>query len=136
MKTYIVTDPCYIIPDPEWGRMSERNKWNENISNYLESVTKSDAWCFDTGYGDWANVMSGDGVHEDHDEFTADAGMVCVCEYTDEIQRHIRHTELPDYCYALVDMEGSVDVQADRSDRHWTVITITNGEHSAYSCHA
>lgn len=135
MKTYIVTDPCYIIRNA-WGRMGENGKWNENVVEYLEGLTKTNAWSFDTGYGDWRNTMDGDGVHDDHYEFTADAGMVCVCEYTADVEYTIHCNSIPDHCYALVDMDGEVEVTADTSAPHWTVIEITNGIDTAHSQYA
>lgn len=133
MKTYIVTDPCYIIPHNEWANMFKRNTLHANIVNYLEGLTKNEAWCYDTGYGDWGNRMEGDGVHEDHDAFTADAGLVCVCEYTEDVKYHLMRENTPDYCYALVDMDGYIYVRADESNKHWTVIHITDGTSKAKS---
>lgn len=136
MKTYIVTDPCYIIRDQDWPRMGENGKWNENVVEHLENITKANAWCFDTRYGDWGNSMEGDGVHDDHIEFTADAGMVCVCEYTADIEYAIRSNGIPDHCYALVDMDGDIEVTDDKSAPRWTIIEITNGIDTAHSQYA
>lgn len=136
MKTYIVTDPCYIIRSNYWDYMGENGEWEDNIVRQLESMTKNKAWCFSTGYGDWSNRMEGDGVHDDHDEFTADTGLVCVCEYTDEVKLNLQHENIPDYCYALLDLEGDVDVSADTSNPNWTVIYVSGENSGAQSLDA
>lgn len=94
---YIVTDPCYLLPDDIWDKCCEvfkdddetkYDRFDEEVSKALSDFTGFPAYACGTGFGDWDNSIWGDGVIK-HD-FVADAGMVCVCRLTDKVLQHLK----------------------------------------------
>lgn len=141
-ELYIVTDPCYIIHDPKvWSQCINdmfkddlKGKDTSPVTRALEDITKSECWSENTGYGDWANRMTGDCVLEENEEFCADSGMVCVCRYTDEVKNILERNETPSYCYALLEMDPeTVRATMDRTNTRWTVVTVEDNETKATS---
>lgn len=139
MVTYIITDPCYIIDHKDWGKLcgnidSSKKNWidefNNDVAKFLEEATGHKAWCSNTGFGDWANSISGPTVLPNHEVFGADSGSVCVLRYTKEIEDIITYRDLGNWCYALFEMNEDIDVKIDKTDPHWYVLTITDGEHT------
>lgn len=137
MKTYIVTDPCYLLNGENWEKYiqalqdSGQNApaCNSLLSGLLGTGAKADH----TGYGDWGNILNCE-EGEDRilrEEFCSDAGMVCCCEFTPEIEAHIKERKLGHWCYAVFEAENPA-VEISRKDPQWTMIKITDGD-SVYS---
>lgn len=145
MKKYIITDPCYILPDTEWDKCCEVfdsvaykkavadrdfEKQNELFDTEATSALRKysgdyKACACTTGFGDWTNSIWGKGVIK-HD-FFADAGMVCVCELTDTIQKHIDKESTSDNKFngmAVLEADADIIIDFDTSDRSWTVVNI------------
>lgn len=137
MVKYIITDPCYILPDEIWSKACQ-DIFDENPNNIegfdrrIEQDLKifadsQSVWVDETGAGDWVNSIYGDNI--EHSEFCADAGMVCVCELTPSIQKKINDEGLGKYCYALFEAEPDIKIHFDRTIPSWTVIRIhQNGQ--------
>ncbi len=131
---YIVTDPCYLLPDGTWDKCCEvfkddvksmYDKFDEEVSKALSEFTGFPAYACGTGYGDWSNSIWGDGVIK-HD-FVADAGMVCVCRLTGKVIQHLKEKYGEDNIYsglALFEMSENIRVDFDTSDPNWTVVKI------------
>lgn len=140
MKTYIVTDPGYIMKPEKWEQycdaMNEAINAGREISScngLLSELLGVPAKADHTGYGDWSNELlcqNGGGVIIQR-EFCADSGMVCVCEYTPEMEAVIREKKSGKWCYALFLAENPV-IEISRKDPRWTMIKITDGD-SVYS---
>ena len=80
-----------------------------------------------TGYGDWANSLAcvkGPSRLVNDGCFCADAGMVCFCELTPQVERALR--DLGPGAYAEIEAENPV-CEFDCADRDWTRIKITDG---------
>lgn len=136
MKKYVVTDPCYILSNEAWdecckllheGTEADFEAFNTAIAGELTKLSGANAWVADTGYGDWNNNIWGPGVINNH--FFADAGMVCVCMLTPEIEIKLdlgnqNHSS----GVAIFETEGIESVDFDTSDSNWTVVKITTKE--------
>lgn len=121
---FIVTDPCYLInSNSVWHEFC--SLWFEDKATAAEKVISNAVGTAvsisDTGFGDWTNHLYGEGVIES--EFFADAGMVCVCELTDTIEKTLvkkyRHV-----LGAVFEASGIADIEFDRSNSNWTVVRI------------
>lgn len=133
MKKYVVTDPSYILSNEDWDKCCEiiqyngpddKNKWiafNQAIAGKLAQMTGEPAYVEDTGFGDWSNEIYGPGVL--NHTFAADAGMVCVCRLTEEIEKKLNIKE-HDSCVAVFEADELVKVTFDTDDETWTVINI------------
>lgn len=135
-KTYIITDPCYILPDDIYNECFDKyERENKSINepeyyeaycnDIAEALTKysgSKAYVSGTGFGDWSNTIFGPGVKQAN--FAADAGLVCVCELTDVINEHLEKSNLFVLCYGVFDTVGEVSVKFDTTDSFWTVVKI------------
>jgi len=130
-KKYVVTDPCYILSNEDWDKCCEiihngpddKNKWiafNQAIAGKLAEMTGEPAYVEDTGYGDWSNELYGPGVL--NHTFAADAGMVCVCLLTEEIEKKLNIKE-HDSCVAVFEADELVKVTFNTDD-DWTVVNI------------
>ena len=127
MKKYIVTDPCYILTDAEseavWSNFCDL--WFDNKTEEAEKLISdtvgTKVQIEDTGYGDWANTISGPGVK--WSDFYADAGLVCVCELTEKIEKTLME-KYNDITGAVFECEELKNVEFDRSDPNWTVVFI------------
>ena len=148
MTKYIITDPCYILPDATWSDICSQCK-NEDFYNgtfdrlCTEALNKlagtKNAVASATGYGDWSNCM-----HCSNDDkiiqsdFFADSGMVCVVEYNDKIQQALKdkqNEKLVDKDKggaALIETEGEVKITMDTRDSQWTVVEIED-EHDGFN---
>jgi hypothetical protein len=139
-KTYIITDPCYILPDDIYHECFEKyyreNKSINDPENYKAycndiaealrkySNTEYKVYVSSTGFGDWTNVIFGPNVLQA--DFAADSGLVCVCELTDVINEHLERTDLFVPCYGVFATEGEVSVEFDRTVPDWVVVKITD----------
>lgn len=139
-KRYVITDPCYILPEDEWNKcLSYADKtskednvdWSEIFHTAVEMAltrfTNASSWAESTGFGDWSNCLHGPYVHHTG-SFCADSGMVCVCEYTKAVEERINDMTIDNGCYALFDATGPLKVNFDRSERDWTVVEIEDAE--------
>ena len=145
MTKYIITDPCYIIPDTDWSKCCEifnsvaYKKAEENrdyemqrelFDNEITAVLRKysgdyKAQACSTGYGDWTNEIWGKNVIK-HD-FFADSGMCCVCELTDTIQKHITENSNGRNEFngmAVFETDKDIAIEFDTSDSDWTVIRV------------
>ena len=138
MKKFIITDPCYLIPDPaiadglsdiiQFISMAEAEKY---LSQYLATPVKIAS----TGYGDWSNEISGKNVIKPN--FFADSGLVCVVELTPLVDRmHYSKYKyrISDHAcgVAVIEAEGLAEVSFDTSDPKWTVVNITDTDGNVY----
>ena len=122
MKKYIITDPCYLISDNAiWGGYRELTF--DDIAEQLGTTVQVAS----TGYGDWTNSLAcvkGPNRLMNGGYFCADAGMVCFCELTPQVERALR--DLGPGAYAEIEAEDPV-CEFDCSNRDWTRIKITDG---------
>lgn len=141
-KTYIITDPCYILPDDIYDECFEKYRREnksindpENYKAYCNDIaealrkysnTEYKVYVSGTGFGDWTNEIIGPNVLQAH--FAADAGLVCVCELTDVINEHLERTDLFVPCYGVFATEGEASVEFDRTIPDWVVVKITDEE--------
>lgn len=140
----VVTDPCYIIDGGRWSDLIDEasrqinpdvdmTAWSDTLSSLVEEelkeITGADAFVCDTGFGDWSNAIIGPNVIQS--EFCADAGMVCVCNYTKEVQEAL--ADCGDHAYALFEAKGKLIVDFDVSNSNWTVINIEDDSDNKWS---
>ena len=139
-KYITVTDPSYILPaaiyDECWekckqlyGNNGDNIDWDHYHSMLADALTEfsgAKAWVASTGFGDWDNTMYGPAVVQS--EFTADAGMMCVCEITEPVKAAL--SKLPEHCYAIIDIDrvGIANVNFNTKDPNWHVVEITDNE--------
>lgn len=135
-KQYLITDPCYILPDETWDECcSVMDNTTESYKLCDDAITKElrkysgtdDAQACGTGFGDWSNEInsSGEGVHHIiHSEFAADSGTVCVVEYNDKIKAEFPERLFKNGCAALVETEGNVTIYLHQDDPDWTEVEI------------
>lgn len=142
MTKYIITDPCYILPNDTWHEICDQsfskdnedydlfNTLTENALNELAKTT--DAQASGTGIGDWCNSIRGRNVLNSG-EFCADSGMVCVVQYTPDIEKALsdhmsssmnQFDIMKTQCIALIEIEGTAKITLDTSDESWTVVEI------------
>lgn len=139
-KRYVITDPCYILPEDMWDKCIEHAEkvmqedkcdWSDVFSTAVEAAlttfTNSNAWASDTGYGDWSNCLHGPYVHYTGG-FCADSGMVCICEYTEAVEERIKDMTIDNGCAALFDAEGPLKVNFNKDAPDWTVVEIEDAE--------
>ena len=98
MKKYVLTDPCYLINDDA--------AWRRYCGLIFDEKGKG------------PNRLKNDGC------FCADAGMVCFCELTPQVERALRN--LGPGAYAEIEAEDPV-CEFDCTDRDWTRVKITDG---------
>ena len=141
MKKFIVTDPCYILPNNIWDEcckefdiqddtMYERfdNKVQEELRKF--SGTEK-AWAGSTGIGDWSNTLNA--VSSDikiiESDFGADAGMVCCVELTPSVENSLmeKYERLIGAIFE-VESEAEVTCEIDQSDKNWTIVRILDNE--------
>lgn len=139
MTKYVITDPCYIIPEITWDKACKEifNDSPDQYENFNKRITKelndlagtTNAVASETGYGDWENCM-----HCSNDnkiiatDFYADSGMVCVVEYNDAIQKALTDNNNDKLIErggcALIETEGNVEIEINHDDPNWAVIHI------------
>lgn len=141
MSKYIVTDPCYILPGDTWSKCIDAceqysrqpdwsDKFTEQIQAALSEFVGSKAWVESTGFGDWDNTLYGPDVIQS--DFTADSGMVCVCEYNEKVADGLN---CPEQCAAIFDANGSIKVDFDTSVSDWIVVNITDSTGNCWNTH-
>lgn len=135
MKKFIITDPCYICNDDDvWheychhlGNADRSALADEVLSKYLGTKIETCS----TGFGDWSNTISGDGVLQEN--FCADAGLFCVVELTDRVReifeskrdgRKIEGSNL----VAVFECNEIKSIEWDRTCEYWTVVEICTSE--------
>lgn len=137
--TYLVTDPCYIIADEDWGKACEDltndaevlEAFNKKIERLLQEVSgHSGARAESTGIGDWSNSMFGRVVT--NSGFSADAGMVCFVEETPQLLKYWKeHNVTPpavSICAATLSSENELKAEMDTSNPSWTVVRVLDGD--------
>lgn len=146
MKTYLVTDPCYIVPNDVWGKAIDK-MWNsdgneipngrENYEKVLSEYVGAEVKTSNTGYGDWTNYLKGEYVKSS--EFCADAGEVCVVEATPKILEILKNKynyslEEPKSLAALFEVEDNakVNVRFITDDLDWTAVCIDIEDSTGY----
>ena len=100
MKRYILTDPCYLINDEfAWRRYCDMifdEKGYMSVDNgaaFIAEQLGTTVQVAGTGYGDWTNSLAcvkGTNRLNNDGCFCADAGMVCFCELTPQVERALR----------------------------------------------
>ena len=134
MKRYVLTDPCYLInDDAAWRRycdliFDDKGYFRaDNGAAFIAEQLGTPVQVASTGYGDWANSLAcvkGHNRLNNDGCFCADAGMVCFCELTPQVERALR--DLGPGAYAEIEAEDPV-CEFDCSNRDWTRIKITDG---------
>lgn len=148
MKTYVITDPCYLVDNSEkeskiWSKFVDLelkgNTFTEenriNATKFFKEELGLNYFEFDrTGYGDWTNfirVKSGEDskVRLISQEFCADTGLVCVAEVDQKMLEKLFDT-VGSWCYAVFRTEGVVSTVFDKEKNkgNWTVVTVTTKE--------
>ena len=136
-KDYVVTDPCYILPKDIWNKCIEvceeyakdsnwSDMFNKEVENALKEFTQGQAFVESTGFGDWDNQLLGPNVKNDGG-FTADAGMVCVCELTGAVHKALGNAVEKESA-AVFMAQGPINVQFDTSKSDWTIVNIEDSE--------
>lgn len=136
MMRYIVTDPCYIVPDATWEQLCDQylanddfRGFNKAVADELTKLSGRRAYVEDTGFGDWSNSMEGRQVVTPN--FVADAGMVCVVAWTPEIAKLAEGNYGKDFVKgsaALLELAEPIRVRFDTSDPNWTIVKITDAQ--------
>lgn len=134
-EKYIVTDPCYLLTYKEWSNACV-HKSNEDfqgeILKTLEEKTGSKAWISNTGYGDWNNWIDGPNVLSDL--FCADSGLVCVCKWTEELEKLLNQKYgSTDNLVAIFEAEGEIDVKFNDNNSFWIVVEIEDESGNKWS---
>ena len=135
MRTYIITDPSYIMSGANWEKycqaLEDSNQNAPACNALLSELLRVPAMADRTGYGDWGNVLNCE-EGEDHvlrEEFCADAGMVCCCEFTDGVRKKLEHCcRDSEGLAAVFESRGVEDVLFDTSRADWTVVHIRGAE--------
>ena len=91
MSKFLVTDPCYIIPNDEWDRIANETSlegagddWVERFEAKIQGYKGENfkiLLASSTANGDGG--ISGKTEKGDHFEIGVDAGMVCLAEVND-----------------------------------------------------
>lgn len=136
---YIITDPCYIVPEDVWDEACKHIDDDSVIDYPMFEKVISDACgtkvdVCDTGCGDWDNSISGPYDHIINRKFCADAGMVCVAELTPEIEKNMTYNgiNLADNGVAAVIDVSDAQVEWHGND-DWTIASIRTPEGYFYS---
>lgn len=157
-KKYVITDPCYILPESEWDKCIEyaektskedKVDWSYifrmAVEMALTKFTNGNSWVESTGFGDWTNEMDFNRDCSPNNQvkaenelcFCADSGMVCVCELTPEAEARLNG--YPNKMLAAIfSMPDTYQAQVnfDRSNRDWTVVSVKfkDPETGEYHC--
>lgn len=109
MHTYVVTDPCYLISDEEWSKLSFGD--DDKLFAQIKEKLGAGSEVADTGYGDWSNWIAGQA-------FYADSGLVCFAEVDKE--------SLKDNLMGMAFIESEIPLycEMDRSNPEWTVVCV------------
>ena len=126
---YIITDPCYILPDNIWDECIKKagendkewgDRFDEQVQAALSAFVGSKSWAESTGFGDWSNAVFGPNVL--HEYFCADSGMFSICEYNDTVKEATK--DLPEHCFTIFETDGDISVEFDNSESDWHVAKI------------
>lgn len=113
MKKIVVTDPCYLFSSEDWAKLIDGKEGDNLAEAVKEALVKNSgdkiAVVGSTGVGDWTNRMTkmGDPCDIVSADFAADAGMVCVVEWTKELHDYLvrNNVSLPqEGCIARLDV--------------------------------
>ena len=76
----------------------------------------------DTGFGDWSNTITSNSKHINvlNSEFYADAGMMCVVEINDKLEKFLKGNDIG----AIFEADCDISVEIDDDDRNWYVLKI------------
>ena len=140
MKRVVITDPCYLIDNEDWDRLIDeceaqhKKNWfdffGEKVATFLKDVSGDNLAVADkTGFGDWTNEI-------DEVEFGAESGMVCVVEYTRDLQKYLEKNNIsiiPGLA-ALIPVDDKAVYEIDTNDPCWSVVRIKSGNEWICSC--
>lgn len=143
-KKYVITDPSYILPREMWDaclnaceQYENDSQWsdmfNKEIENALKDYTQGQAFVESTGFGDWNNTLYGPNI-DGIGAFAADAGMVCVCEYTGRVSRALGNL-VNNEVAAVFEADGPITVDFDTSDSDWTIVEIRDSSNNYWMTH-
>lgn len=145
---YIVTDPCYLLPDNKWKECCEvfdkypkdetYQRFDEEVTKALQEFSGDDkAMAIGTGYGDWSNLIEGSNIDKIiQPKFVADAGMVCICKLTSNVEKVLSEFIASQTCIAILKLEGNVKFTFNVENPNWTQLFIEDEKdtfHSMYS---
>lgn len=100
MKNIAVTDPCYLFSSEDWAKLIDGKEGDKLAEAVKEALAKNSgdkiAVAGFTGVGDWTNQMikMGDPCDIITDDFAADAGMVCVVEWTKKLYDYLAENKV------------------------------------------
>lgn len=137
MKKFIVTDPGYFmylksIHDSRneiWKKFCEYDNNGEYYKSeqfLRESLGLNFLEICSTGYGDWSNSIFSYSNKIYNQKFYADSGLVCVAEYTEEMESE----NIPG---AVFETEKIRFIDWNEDDPSWTVLNIHTEEGSVWS---
>ena len=125
----LITDPCYLLTQEEWGRLNFDGDFELEIIGKLMEYSLMVS-VEQTGYGDWINgIRSLDSRFRIIErEFCADSGMVCVVIMSDYLYQRVKSHCNQDLG-AIIECDNSIELSKlsfimDRSNIHWTIIEI------------
>lgn len=126
---YVITDPCYLVDDDTWDTLiKDWDNFTVNLAEHLTKKTGEKAYAASTGFGDWTNALYGDNYEK---PFGADAGLVCVCRYTEQIDEELGL--IYPGCYAVFEAEGPLNVMFNFDDPSWTEVYIEDAAGNEWS---
>jgi hypothetical protein len=112
----IITDPCYIMRDKEFG-YKDTNDWERcNYGENMEVLGITNYLCERTGYGDWSCTVFQRKPKKELGNFCADAGMVCVCllkdvlKYNPNFDYHIKRKWTTAW---IKKFDGDIEIQRE-----------------------
>lgn len=137
-RIYTIIDPCYILAQFDWGACfadaccevspNDCLRWlavfNHLVAERLAQLTDAKAWVKSTGAGDWVNQVAVGECIDEHYEFCADSGTVCVCVFDGYVREML--SRQPSCTYALIECDGEPDVVFNCANNNWTVLHITD----------
>lgn len=132
---YVVTDPCYILPEDKWEKCCKvfdkypedemYQRFDEEVTKALQEFSSDDkAMAIGTGFGDWNNEIKGSNSNKIlQSYFCADAGMVCICKYTDSVKEALSKY-VNQGSFAILELEGKVKFTFNVENPNWTQLFI------------
>lgn len=136
MAKFVITDPCYILSDEKWNNcINSKGSLEELLVNELNKMSgANNSQVEPTLIGDWDNEMhstnySGKVIHS---EFTADAGLVCVVEYTDKLEKQFDKDLFKYGNAALVETKGTARIDLITDHVNKTIVEIYDDGYLAF----
>lgn len=134
--TLIITDPCYILKEEHWDDFGDKNGYSD-LDMYLRRYHNfGEVLGYETGFGDWSNLVCENETGKAIGRFCADAGMVMVCtasdlaNYRPDYQEVVKDLVERECAAVIPDFTGEVKLSMEtykspygNYDNHWTVIT-------------